>query len=79
MTDTPETVVITERIYGPGPTPGSQTLLAVPGNIVTAAQKSQWDDLNAKAAPAADPEAEDDKEAAAKAPAAKKASGAKTS
>lgn len=35
-------VVVTDRIYGPGPTPSSKTLLAVPGNIITAVQADAW-------------------------------------
>jgi len=31
-------ITVTERVYGPGPTPGSRVLLAVPGDIVTADQ-----------------------------------------
>lgn len=40
--DPKKKIVVTGRIYGPGPSPHANIVLAVPGNIVTAAQMQTW-------------------------------------
>ena len=55
---------LSTRVWGPGVNPGSEVLLAVPGDVVTADQMAEWDDDEAirfeatEAEPEPEPEAE---------------------
>ena len=52
---------LSTRVWGPGVNPGSEVLLAVPGDVVTADQMAEWgdDDTVRFEATEAEPEAEE--------------------
>lgn len=58
--DPDEKIAITERIYGPGATPNSKVLLAIPGDVVTAGVIASWADDGASTSAESEAPAEDD-------------------
>ena len=54
---------LSTRVWGPGVNPGSEVLLAVPGDVVTADQMAEWDDDEAIRFEATEAEPEPEPEA----------------